>query len=27
MGQKWVELVKKMILELGQFVGVDPGIF
>jgi hypothetical protein len=26
MGQNWVELVKKMILDLGRFIGIDPGI-
>lgn len=26
MGQNWVQLVKKMILDLGRFIGIDPGI-
>ena len=27
MGQKWAEPVRKPILDVGRFAGVEPGIF
>jgi hypothetical protein len=26
-GQKWAEPVRKLILDVGRFAGVEPGIF